>query len=100
MMEITEKGAQRPAHRLPSSRAPILGMALDVEDHVLLTDLAKVVVTGGAHLVQEPADDREMVPRRLSDIRRRRATGSRRLAFASSRLAAMTRVAVMPARSR
>ena len=60
MVEITEKGAQRPAHQLPSSRAPILGVALDVADHVLLTDLAQVVVTGGAHLVQEPADDREM----------------------------------------
>jgi hypothetical protein len=66
MMEITEKGAQRPAHRLPSSRAPILGVALYVADHVLLTDLAQVV-TGGAHLVQEPADDREMADDGLRD---------------------------------
>ena len=59
-MEVSEKCSQRPAHRLPCSRAPILGVALDVADHVLLADLAEVVVTGGAHLVQEPADDREM----------------------------------------
>ena len=60
MMEVTEKGAQRPAHRLPCSRAPILGVALDVADHIFLTDLAQVVVAGGAHLMQESADDREM----------------------------------------
>jgi hypothetical protein len=34
--------------------------ALDVADHLLLTDLAQVVVTSGAHLMQEPAVDREM----------------------------------------
>jgi hypothetical protein len=35
-------------------------VALDVADHVLLTDFAQIVVTGRAHLVQKPADDREM----------------------------------------
>src|SRR5271166_3911700 len=60
MVEVTEEGSQRPAHRLPCSRTPILGVPLDVADHLLLTDLAQVVITGGAHLVQEPADDREM----------------------------------------
>ena len=65
MVEITKEGSQRPAHRLPCSRAPILGVALDVADHLLLTDLAQVAVTSGAHLVQEPADDREMTDDRL-----------------------------------
>ena len=60
MMEVTEECSQRPAHRLPCSRAPILGVALDVADHLRLTDLAEVVVTSGAHLVQELSDDREM----------------------------------------
>ena len=40
MVEVTEEGSQRPAHCLPCSRAPILGVALDVADHLLLTDLA------------------------------------------------------------
>jgi hypothetical protein len=35
-------------------------VALDVADHLRLTDLAEVVVTSGAHLVQELSDDREM----------------------------------------
>jgi hypothetical protein len=51
-------------------RAPILSVALDVADHVLLTDRAQIVVTGGANLVQEPADDREMA----NDGPRRQAT--------------------------
>jgi hypothetical protein len=29
-------------------------------DHLRLTDLAEVIVTGGAHLVQESSDDREV----------------------------------------
>src|SRR3954454_9632750 len=65
MMEITEEGAQRGAHRLPCAWAPISGMALDVVDYILMTDLAEVIVTVGAHLVQEPADDREMADDRL-----------------------------------
>jgi hypothetical protein len=60
MVEVTEKGAQRPAHRLACSRAPILGVALNVADHVLLVDFAQGGGAAGAHLVQKPADDREM----------------------------------------
>ncbi|UPT92340.1 hypothetical protein HAP41_0000047315 (plasmid) [Bradyrhizobium barranii subsp. apii] len=60
MVEVTEKGAQRPAHRLACSRAPIPGVALNVADHVLLVDLAQGGGAAGAHLVQKPADDREM----------------------------------------
>ena len=51
MMEVSEKCAQRPAHRLPGLRAPILGVALDVADDVLLADLAEVAGTGRAHLI-------------------------------------------------
>jgi hypothetical protein len=49
MVEVTEKGAQRPAHRLACSRAPILGVTLNVADHVLLADLAHGGGAGGAH---------------------------------------------------
>ncbi len=38
----------------------ILDMALNVADHVLLVDLAQGGGAAGAHLVHEPADDREM----------------------------------------
>jgi len=41
MVEVTEKGAQRPAHGRACCRAPILGVALNVADHVLLADLAQ-----------------------------------------------------------
>jgi hypothetical protein len=37
-----------------------LGVALDVADHLRLTDLSEVVVTSGAHLAQEPSDEGEM----------------------------------------
>ena len=49
MVEVTEKGAQRPAHRLACSRAPILGVMLNVADNVLLADLAQGGGAGGAH---------------------------------------------------
>ena len=60
MMEVSEKCAQRPAHRLPGNRAQIPGVALDVAGDVLLADLAEVAGAGRAHLTQEPADDRQV----------------------------------------
>src|ERR1700675_2633316 len=60
MVEEMEKGAQRPAHRLACSRAPILGVALNVADHVLLADLAQVAGAGWTNLTQKPADRRQV----------------------------------------
>jgi hypothetical protein len=60
MMQISEKCAQRPAHRFPGRRAPIPGVALNVVGDVLLADLAEVAVAGRAHLVQEPTDHRQV----------------------------------------
>lgn len=59
-MEVSEKCAQRPAHRLPGPRAPIPGMALDVAGDVLLPDPPKVVGATRAYLAQESADDWQM----------------------------------------
>src|SRR5262245_58283900 len=53
MMEVSEKCAHRPAHRLPGCRAPIPGVALDVADDVLSADLAEIAGAGRAHLAQE-----------------------------------------------
>jgi len=58
--DVTEKGAQRPAHRLPGAWARISGVTLDVPDHALLTDLAQTIGAGAAYLVEEPADSREV----------------------------------------
>ena len=60
MMEVSEKCAQRPAHRLPVNRAPIPGVAFDVAGDVLLVNLAKVAGAGRAYLTQEPVDDRQV----------------------------------------
>ena len=60
MMEVSEKCAQRPAHRFPGRRPPIPGVALDVTGDVLLSDLAEVAGAGGAFLAHEPADGRQM----------------------------------------
>jgi len=60
MMEVTEKGAQRPAHRLRGAWAPISGVTLDVPDHALLTDLAQTIGANAAFLVEEPANGREV----------------------------------------
>ena len=59
-MEVSEKCAQRPAHRFPRRRAPISGVALDVAGDVLLADLAEVAGVGRAQLTQEPADERQV----------------------------------------
>lgn len=64
-MEVPQKGTQRPAHYLPGLRAPILGVALDVADHILLTDLAEVIGAGEAYLVQKSADRWEVTDDRL-----------------------------------
>ena len=69
MMEVSEKCAQRPAHRLPGHRAPIPGMALDVPGDVLLADLAEVAGAGRAHLTQEPADDWQLLRVEFLDFR-------------------------------
>ena len=47
MMEVSEKCAQRPAHRFPGPRAPIPGMALDVADDGRLADPAAIAGTSG-----------------------------------------------------
>ncbi len=60
VMKVSKKCAQRPAHCLAGLRAPILGVTLDIADHVLLTDLAEVSSAGGANFTQEPADRRQM----------------------------------------
>ena len=54
--EVGLRGAQTSAFKVQ----PDVGVALDVADHIFLTDLAQVVVAGRAHLVQEPTDDWEM----------------------------------------
>jgi len=60
MMEVSQKCPQRPAHRLPGRRAPIPSVALNVTGDVFLADLPELAGAGGAHLTQEPADDRQV----------------------------------------
>ena len=61
VMKASEKCAQRSAHRLGGLRAPILGVTLDIADHLFLLDVVEIASTSEADFTKKPTERRLVV---------------------------------------